>query len=159
MNTYREHPDAPQSQAHHAPSPAPLPSRELGSLLNLLLETERAGAKLLAAYLNELTPEAAAWAPLCAIQRDEARNCGVLIDLLREMGLKPSMATGDFYHKATIIEGWRGRFEFFNRGQKHVAGQITATLPRIPRSSGKDALEAMRDSHLANIAVCEALLK
>lgn len=151
--------NAPRSPAHHVPGPASMPSRELGSLLNLLLETERAGARLLTAYLNELTPEADAWAPLCAIQRDEARNCGVLIDLLREMGFEPSMATGDFYHKATTAEGWRKRLEIFNLGQRQVAARIAAASSRIPPSRGKDALQAMHDSHHANIAVCEELLQ
>ena len=159
MSISRTDPNALRSPTHHVPGPTPMPPRELGSLLNLLLETERAGARLLSAYLNELTPEADAWAPLCAIQHDEARNCGVLIDLLREMGLEPSMATGDFYHKATTIEGWRKRFEFFNHGQKQMARRIAATLPRIPRSNSKGALQAMHDSHLANIAVCEELLQ
>jgi hypothetical protein len=75
------------------------------------------------------------------------------------MGFEPSMATGDFCHNATTIEGWRKRFEFFNHGQKQVIGQIAANLPRIPRSNSKDALQAMHDSHLANIAVCERLLQ
>lgn len=159
MNTSRADSNAPRSPAHHVPDAVPMPPRELGSLLNLLLETERAGARLLGAFLNELTPEADAWARLCAIQRDEARNCGVLIDLLREMALEPSMATGDFHHKATTTEGWRQRFEFFNQGQMQVAARIAANLPRIPRSKCKDALQAMHDSHLANIAVCEKLLQ
>lgn len=84
-----------------------MPSLKHGIPLNLLLETERAGITLLADYLNELTPEADAWTPLSVIQRDEARNCGVLIHLLREMALDPSMATVGFNHMATTIEEWR----------------------------------------------------
>lgn len=158
MNLSHSESIAPRPPARHAPAPAPMPARELGALLNLLLETERAGARLLGAFLNELTPEADAWEPLSTIQRHEARNCGVLIGLLREMGFEPSMATGGFYHKATTMEGWRKRFEFFNHGQMQVAGRIAASLPRIPRTRCKDALQAMLDSHLANIAVCGELL-
>jgi hypothetical protein len=50
---------------------------ELGSLLNLLLEAERAGAKLLAAYLDELSPQLSRWSRIRAVQLDEARNCAV----------------------------------------------------------------------------------
>lgn len=63
----------------HLPDPtdigAPMSPQELGRLLNLLLEAERAGARLLAAYLEELPPGTAEWVGLHAVQRDEARNC------------------------------------------------------------------------------------
>lgn len=48
----------------------PMTQEEYGRLLNTLLEAERAGAKLLAAYVNELPPDSDAWAWLSVIQRD-----------------------------------------------------------------------------------------
>jgi hypothetical protein len=63
-------------------------------LLNTLLEAERAGAKLLAAYLDELPADADAWTWLAAIQRDEASNCAVLIHLLLEEGFDISPVLG-----------------------------------------------------------------
>jgi nitronate monooxygenase len=140
------------------PEIAAMPREEFARLLNLLLEAERAGARLLAAYLDELPPGTGAWAGLDAVQRDEARNCAVLIHYLLEAGVTPSMATGDFYRKGLEMRSWRERLEFLNRGQLWVAKRIGAALLRIPPSAGKRALQAMHESHLANIALCEQLL-
>ncbi len=52
----------------------PMTLEEYGELLNLLLECERAGAKLLVAYCDELPPGSRAGARLNAVQRDEART-------------------------------------------------------------------------------------
>ena len=131
---------------------------ELGRLLNLLLEAERAGARLLAAYLDELPPGTAEWMGLHAVQRDEARNCAVLIHYLLEADVTPSMATGEFYRKGLELRGWRERLDFLNRGQRWVARRIGEALPRIPASAGKCALQQMHESHLANISLCEQLL-
>jgi nitronate monooxygenase len=131
---------------------------ELGRLLNLLLEAERAGARLLAAYLDELPPGTAEWMGLHAVQRDEARNCAVLIHYLLEADVTPSMATGEFYRKGLELRGWRERLDFLNRGQRWVARRIAEALPRIPSSAGKRALQEMHESHLANISLCEQLL-
>lgn len=138
--------------------PDVMQQEELGRFLNLLLEAERAGARLLAAYLDELPPGTAEWVGLHAVQRDEARNCAVLIHCLLEAEVTPSMATGEFYRKGLEITGWRERLEFLNRGQGWVARRIAGALPRIPASAGKSALQEMHQSHLANIALCEGLL-
>ena len=95
------------------------PREELGHLLNVLLEAERAGAKLLAAYLDELPRGTGDWVGLDAVQRDEARNCAVLIHYLLEAQAAPSMATGDFYRKGLEIRGWRERLEFLNPALPH----------------------------------------
>ena len=131
---------------------------DYGRLLNELLEAERAGVKLIAAYLDELPSQSDAWAWLRVIQRDEARNCSVLIHLLEQAGIRPSAAVGDFYRKGLEIQGWQKRLSFLNRGQRWVAKQIAAALPRLPRSVGSRALRAMHDSHLVNIAICESQL-
>ena len=127
---------------------------EYGSFLNLLLECERAGAKLLSAYCDELPSQSDQYAWLSAIQRDEARNCSVLIHLLLDAGVTPSTAVGDFYRKGLLIRGWRERLAFLNRGQQWVADRIAAELPRIERAGRRRPLEAMHESHLANIRIC-----
>jgi nitronate monooxygenase len=147
-----------QPPAHGAPAVEAMPREEFGNLLNLLLEAERAGAKLLAAYLDELPAGTGDWVGMRAVQRDEARNCAVLIHYLLDMEVAPSVATGDFYRKGLEITGWRARLEFLNRGQRWVARRIAAALPRIPSSPAKSALQAMHESHLVNIALCEQLL-
>jgi len=130
---------------------------EYADLLNLLLECERAGARLLAAYVQELPPRAGALELLRGVQRDEARNCAVLMHHLLEAGAAPSLKTGEFYRKGLAIRGWSERLEFLNRGQAWVARRIGEALPRIEPSPARAALQEMYDSHLANIARCDGL--
>jgi nitronate monooxygenase len=131
---------------------------QYGRLLNTLLEAERAGAKLLAAYLNELLPQSAEWETLSEVQRDEARNCAVLIHLLLDAQVEPTTAIGDFYRKGLAINGWRERLEFLNRGQAWVAKRIAEALPRVSQAGARAVLQTMLDSHVANIGICERLL-
>jgi Domain of unknown function (DUF6306) len=158
MSTPLTSANIPAPLAHQAPDAGPMPREELGRLLNLLLEAERAGAQLLAAYLEELPPGTADWVGLHQVQRDEARNCAVLIHCLLEAEVTPSMATGGFYRKGLEIRGWRERLEFLNRGQRWVARRIAEALPRIASSDARSALQEMHASHLENIALCEQLL-
>ncbi|HEX6155898.1 MAG TPA: DUF6306 domain-containing protein [Burkholderiales bacterium] len=130
---------------------------EYGALLNTLLEAERAGAKLLSAYLDELTPGSFMWKQIRAVQLDESHNCAVLIHLLLEAEVTPTPAVGSFYGKGLAIQGWRERLEFLNRGQAWVAKRLAAALPRVPERA-RPALQVMLDSHVANIGSCEALL-
>jgi nitronate monooxygenase len=128
---------------------------QYGRLLNLLLECERAGAKLLSAYCDELPAGSELHARLSLVQRDEARNCSVLIHLILEAGLQPGTEVGSFYKKGLQIRGWPERMAFLNRGQQWVAERIAAELPGLPGFLGKKPLQAMYDSHLANIRLCE----
>jgi nitronate monooxygenase len=137
-----------------APSMA---AEEYGAFLNQLLEAERAGAKLLSAYLDELPPDSFKWKSIRAVQLDEARNCAVLIHLLLEAEVTPTSAVGDFYDRGLPIQGLRNRLQFLNRGQAWVAKRIAAALPRVPEAA-RAALQEMYDSHLVNIGNCEALL-
>jgi hypothetical protein len=130
---------------------------EYGALLNQLLEAERAGAKLLSAYLDELPLGSFRWKSVRAVQLDEARNCAVIIHLLLDAGVAPSAAVGDFYDRGLAIRGMRERLQFLNRGQAWVAKRIAVALPRVP-PGGRAALQEMYDSHLLNIDDCEALL-
>jgi hypothetical protein len=140
------------------PRAANLEQPELARLLNMLLEAERAGATLLAAYLDELPARSRLFSALQEVQRDEARNCAVLIHLLRDAGVAPSTATGEFYRKGLGVEGWPERLAFLNRGQGWVAKRIAEALPRIPTPGTRFALQAMHESHVVNIATCERLL-
>ncbi|HSE00555.1 MAG TPA: 5-formyltetrahydrofolate cyclo-ligase, partial [Burkholderiales bacterium] len=132
---------------------------ELLELLNTLLEAERAGAKVLAAFLSEYERDTAAWRQLAAVQRDEAKNCAILIDLIRRVNGKPSTATGDFLGKALAVTGRTARLQFLNRGQKWVARRISDALPYVEYDFVRDALSSMQESHLLNIEACEALVE
>jgi 5,10-methenyltetrahydrofolate synthetase len=137
----------------------PMAQAELASLLNTLLEAERAGAKVVAAFLTELSLDSGGQATLIAIQRDESRNCAVLIGLLRYIGATPSRATGNFLNLALAIQGDRERLAFLNRGQSWVGRRIAAALPRIADPRIREEMQAMHDSHLVNIGACEKLLE
>jgi 5,10-methenyltetrahydrofolate synthetase len=135
----------------------PMSAEEVIGLLNVLLEAERAGAKVLAAFLEEYERDTPAWRQLAAIQRDEAKNCVILIDLIQRLGGTPSAATGDFLGKALAVEGRAARLQFLNRGQGWVARKIAEALPNVKEDFVRGALAAMHDSHLLNIEACEAL--
>ncbi|HEY7656046.1 MAG TPA: DUF6306 domain-containing protein [Burkholderiales bacterium] len=134
-----------------------LSEEELLELLNTLLEAERAGARVLAAFLNDYERDTPAWKQLAAVQRDEAGNCAILTDLIRRVNGRPSAATGEFLDKALAVEGRSARLQFLNRGQRWVARRIGDALPRVGPDWVRDALFAMRQSHLLNIETCEAL--
>jgi hypothetical protein len=137
----------------------PMENAELASLLNTLLEAERAGAKVVAAFLAELSLDSAAQATLLSVQRDESRNCAVLMRLLRHIGATPSRATGDFLGKALAIQGDRERLAFLNRGQAWVARRIAAALPQVADPRIREEMQAMHESHVVNIGTCEKLLE
>ncbi len=134
-------------------------TEELVGLLNVLLEAERAGAKVLAAFLNDHERGTPAWKLLVAVQHDEAKNCAILIDLIRRVDGTPSAATGDFLGKALAVKGKAARLQFLNRGQQWVARKISAALPCVEQSFVRDALVDMQKSHLFNIEACDALLE
>jgi nitronate monooxygenase len=132
---------------------------EVCALLNTLLEAERAGARVIAAYLEDPSWSAALRPGLARIQQDEARNCAVLMKLVRRMGGEASRNTGGFYQAALWIEGPRARLEFLNRGQAWVARRLAAAVPRIAEHDVRRSLEDMHESHIANIGACESLLQ
>jgi nitronate monooxygenase len=134
-----------------------MPREELVGLLNLLLEAERAGAKVLAAFMNEYERDTPAWRQLAAVQRDEAKNCAILIDLIRRLNGAPSAAVGDFLGKALAVDGRAARLKLLNRGQHWVARKISEALPRLEQHFARSALVAMHESHLLNIEACNAL--
>jgi 5-formyltetrahydrofolate cyclo-ligase len=135
----------------------PMSAEEEIGLLNMLLEAERAGAKVLAAFLDDYERDTPAWRQVAAVQRDEARNCVILIDLIQRLEGAPSAATGDFLGKALAVEGRAARLRFLNRGQGWVARKIAEALPNVKEDFVRSALAAMHESHLLNIEACEAL--
>jgi nitronate monooxygenase len=139
--------------------PPTMPTEQLVALLNVLLKAERAGAKVLAAFLNEYERDTPAWKQLAAVQRDEARNCTTLTDLIRRVNGTPSAATGDFLGKALAVEGKTARLQFLNRGQQWVARKINESLPYVEQDFVRGALFAIQESHLLNIEACDALVE
>ena len=136
-----------------------MPAEELTGLLNVLLEAERAGAKVLAAFLNDYPRDTRAWKQLAAVQRDEAKNCVILIDLIQRVNGTASTATGDFLGRALAVEGKIARLQFLNLGQQWVARKISEALPNVEQDFVRSALFAMQESHLLNIEACDALVE
>ncbi|MGE5522637.1 MAG: 5-formyltetrahydrofolate cyclo-ligase [Rhodospirillaceae bacterium] len=131
---------------------------ELASLLNTLLEAERAGAKVISAYMTAYEAGSLVWMRLNTVQRDEAMNCAVLMSLIRGLGAAPTDATGGFLHKALAVRGYDERLAFLNRGQNWVVRTIRNALPRIGDPIVKSALKRMLVSHVMNIDRCTRLI-
>lgn len=131
---------------------------DLPAFLDTLLEAERAGAKVLHEFMGDYPKGSPTWQTLRKVQRDEAENCAILMRLAREIGHDPSKATGDFVGKALAITGNAERLDFLDRGQAWVARKIREALPSIPEGELKSRLIAMQDSHMINIAACEAIV-
>lgn len=126
--------------------------------LNALLEAERAGAKVLAILRDELDARAPLRGLLERLQQDEGRNAVVLYKTIRRLGGVASHETGAFVHKTLAIDGLEARLHFLNKGQAWVVRKIDEVLPDIEDVEARTMLEAMRVSHVDNIAACEAAL-
>ncbi len=123
---------------------------ELLSFLNLMLEAERAGARIGLRTAKDAqdrqTRELAR-----TILRDEARWCAMLRQSIRDAGGIPSEATGAFYQKAVAIDDLAERLEFINRGQGWVVKKLREVLPKIQDDVLYDHLKAMLTAHEAGI--------
>lgn len=136
-----------------------LSRRELLTLLNTLLEAERASAKALAAHLGDYEVNSVPWLELIHVQRDKTRNCAMLIGLIQGLGETPSAATGPLLDKALAVQGAAERLALLNRGQEWVARTIREVLPQLADPVIRPALRRMLTSHAADIQRCGALLQ
>jgi hypothetical protein len=125
--------------------------------LNILLEAERAGARVAARLLSEAKrPELKDLAR--AIQRDEARWCRMLMGALHALEATPSQLVGRFYEQAMAIAEIEARFAFVNRGQAWVVGRLKALLPRVRDDRLHADLLRMLAAHDHNITQAQAAL-
>ncbi|HVC49193.1 MAG TPA: DUF6306 domain-containing protein [Burkholderiales bacterium] len=133
-------------------------SVEVIGFLNTLLEAERAGAKVVAQFMESYPQGSEVMIKLRDVQRDEARNCSILLHLVRQAGGEPSHATGDFLHKALAISDPAERLIFLNRGQSWVARKIPEWIPKIADIEIRNTLKDMETSHISNIKICNDLI-
>ena len=127
---------------------------ELASLLQELLEAERAGARV--ALESARGAAAAPVAELMrTIHRDEARWCAMLASHIKALGLgrSPSTRVGAFYNKAMAISDLYQRIDFLNRGQPWVVRRLREMLPRLRDEALHQDLSRMLQAHEANIAL------
>ena len=125
---------------------------ELASLLQELLEAERAGARVALE-----SARGAAAAPIVelmrTIHRDEARWCAMLASHIKALGRPPSTRVGAFYNKAMAISDLYQRIDFLNRGQAWVVRRLREMLPRLRNEALHQDLSRMLQAHEANIAL------
>ncbi|MBL8556192.1 MAG: nitronate monooxygenase [Phenylobacterium sp.] len=133
------------------------PVDELVAELNVLLEAERAGARVAARIATETDdPELKALARV--IHADEVRWCKALFQALLALGAEPSTRVGDFYGNAMAIAGVEARLAFVNRGQGWVARKLRTLGPRVRDAGLHATLREMLDAHVRNIDEANAAL-
>lgn len=130
---------------------------ELLAGLNVLLEAERAGARVALASVRD-APRPEHERMMRAVHADEARWCAMLSREIRRLGGTPSRRCGDFYGKAMAISDPADRLAFLNRGQEWVVRKL-ADLTRRTRDEALHAeLRRMQNSHQDNICAANELL-
>lgn len=135
----------------------PLAAAELIAFLNVLLESERAGARVLARWCHEDTADAAIdGQTLAAVRDDEARYCAGLTAHIKRLGASPSPSTGRFYDKAMTLSAWPDRLRFLDKGQSWVARELRDKLPRIADRDLSAFLQEMLERHEHNLRLCAA---
>lgn len=125
--------------------------------LNLLLEAERAGARVAMRTAAQCHDEATRTLSR-DIQRDEARWCGVLTHAILRLRGTPSRATGAFHDKAMAIEDIPARLAFLNRGQWWVVKRLQEFLPKVGDETLHAELTEMLLSHQHNIQTVDTQL-
>jgi hypothetical protein len=119
----------------------------LERMLNLLLESERAGVAVLDSLAAEVT-HSDLKELLRVAREEEGRNAATLERLVREGGGTPSAATGPFAAKVAAVGTTRGRLALLIRGQEWVARKIEETLALAPESGPvRECLQKMANRH------------
>lgn len=126
------------------------------SLLNELLEAERAGAKVTLRLSREASDPAVDTA-LQVVAIDEARFCAMLCLQIERLGGAATRKTGDFYQKVMAVDGMEARLRLLGRGQGWVVRKIREVLPRVADGLLRKDLGDMLAKHERNIEICERL--
>lgn len=127
-----------------------LDTNEIITLLNMLLEAERAGARAVSTLSRE-AEESESAAALRDIAVDEGRFCVMLRDHILRLKGQPSMRTGDFHDKLMALETFGEKLDLLDRGQSWVVRKIAAALPGITDEALHADLLDMLKVHEVNI--------
>jgi hypothetical protein len=119
-------------------------------LYNMLLEAERAGVTVLN-ELMQLVGEERLAAALKKFLRDEGANCRILMNLILDIGEKPSDKTGAFVAKVQALENLDEKIQLLIRGQAWVARKIQEFHNFAPAGSPYLFLEAIKMQHEENV--------
>jgi hypothetical protein len=119
----------------------------LERMLNLLLESERAGIAVLDSLTVEVKHPELKLLLLDGLE-EESRNAVTLERLVREGGGTPSSATGPFASKVAAVGTMRGRLALLIRGREWVARKIEETLALAPEDGPiRQSLQKMANRH------------
>jgi len=125
--------------------------KALADILNLLLESERAGVVALEALAREVTNEEL-HRFLVAERDEETRNVERLEELIRAGNIAPSTKVGPFAAKVAARETIRERLNFMSRGQEWVARKIEEAIQIAPAEGPlHDFLQSMANRHRAEV--------
>jgi hypothetical protein len=130
---------------------------EIIEFLNLLLEAERAGARVAldSARQAGVGPMADL---LQHIRHDEARWCAMLLGQIQRLGGEASPRMGGFHAKAMAIGDLEPRLAFLNRGQGWVVRKLKEMMPRVRDQALYADLAHMLSSHEANITLANSMM-
>lgn len=134
-----------------------MPHDELVDFLNLLLEAERAGARVCARLAVD-APTTELRRKLREVQQDEVYSCGLLIKALQTIDAEISLKVGNFYEKVMALETLVERLTLLNRGQEWVEKKLRRGLPQIEDFRIRDQLQEMLVRHEVNIREMEIQL-
>lgn len=125
--------------------------------LNLLLESERAGVKVLGELLYQ-TEDERLRKFLQKFLRDEGMNCHILVSLIHDLGATPSDKTGAFVEKVRALNTLDEKVEMLIRGQAWVARKIREYRHLLPEGSQDLFLEAIKVQHDENVLALQSYL-
>lgn len=126
-----------------------LPREELIGELQVLLEAERAGARVAReSSIEAAERDTARVEGLEALLDDEVHCCKVLLECLERLGATPSQKIGDFYDKCMAIDDLEARLALVDKGQRWVLRKVEAILPRLQDAGMIAAMKDVRDRHV-----------
>ncbi|MGH6946868.1 MAG: DUF6306 domain-containing protein [Kiloniellales bacterium] len=131
-------------------------SSEMLTLLNSLLEAERAGARGVGEISKRAT-SAESHSLLQSVAKDEATFCAMLTRHIVRLGGVPSTRTGAFYEKLAAADPGRAQLDLLNRGQGWVVRELRKALPKVGDEHLHKDLTEMLQVHQRNIEQCDSL--
>jgi nitronate monooxygenase len=119
----------------------------LAQILNLLLESERAGVIAIDDLLREVThPELRAL--LKTSREDEAATANQLEQLIRSSGASPSDTVGPFAAKVAVAGVLQDRLKLLIHGEEWVARKVEEAIALAPPAGPiHDQLQKMANRH------------
>jgi hypothetical protein len=127
------------------------------TILNELLEAERAGVKTISHLLDEF-PADELEGKFKLVKLDEAWSCAGLHDAIVREGGSPSNQTGAFVDKVLALNTLVEKLTLLNKGQAWVARKINELLSLEIHNDTREFLIEMRQKHIDNIRDMEKYL-